>query len=259
MLKNRVSQLVTLARAGSNIGGYLVKGMATQPWIRDELAKRQRGADQTHLTSQQLLHTFNVNVTTRGEIPEDSQLVVSNHMSYLDIPLLSSQKPYLFVTSSEVQHTPFLGRLAKLGGSYFVDRRKKSRLREEITELATLLTKGCDVAFFPEGTSTDGSGILPFKQALFQSAVLARKDVLPVCLKYETVDGELFSPENCDNLCWYGDMSFFPHFVKLAGIEEATASVTYLPPIRFQEGISARDFARQAESAIRSEYSSEAD
>jgi 1-acyl-sn-glycerol-3-phosphate acyltransferase len=70
---------------------------------------------------------------------------------------------------------------------------------------------------FPEGTSTNGDTVKEFRTSLFETAVLAKCPILPICIKYKTIDGKEISPENRDLLYWYGDMEFAPHFMKLLG------------------------------------------
>lgn len=157
--------------------------------------------------------------------------MVCNHMSYLDLIFLGSGEPAVFVTSVEMRDTPFLGDIAKLGGAYFVERRDRSKIPGEVKELAGLLRSGFNVFVFPEATSTHGMHILPFKKAMFAAAVEAQVDVLPICLRYEEVDGEPFNEHNKDKICWYGDMPFLPHFQQVMGLKKLKVTVTYLDPL----------------------------
>lgn len=142
-------------------------------------------------------------------------LVASNHMSYLDILILSSQMPGCFVTSQEIREIPFLGHLCMLAGCLFVERRNKENIHNEIYELTEALRKGMNVIFFPEATSTNGEQILRFRKPLFQSAINAPGKILPMCLNYIAINNDNVSAQNRDLLCWYGDMEFAPHLWKL--------------------------------------------
>ena len=129
--------------------------------------------------------------------------MVCNHMSYLDILFLSAGEPTVFVTSVEMKETPFLGACSELGGSYFVERRNRNQIPQEIRDLAQLMRDGFHVFVFPEATSTNGMGILPFKKSMFKAAVEAEMDVLPICLRYEEVNGEPFTFSNKEKICWF--------------------------------------------------------
>lgn len=141
--------------------------------------------------------------------------IVSNHLSYTDILIISSIIPTSFVTSVEMKKTPFLGQIIQLAGCLFVERRNKKNILNEIGDIENALNKGLNVTVFPEATSTNGEQVLNFKRSLFQSAMNTQVDVLPMTLNYRKVNGENVSSENRDSICWYGDMEFAPHLWSL--------------------------------------------
>lgn len=138
-------------------------------------------------------------------------LVVSNHLSYLDILVIASVMPSVFVSSVEVRAEAFLGFLARCGGTLFIERRNKSSLKQEIGAITGALKEGLNVVIFPEGTTSNGESVLPFKKSLMETAFLSRCNVLPVCIQYCDENDKLSGPRN-DSVCWYGDMAFFPFF-----------------------------------------------
>ena len=111
------------------------------------------------------LRVFNIEVETQGPIPT-SGLLVCNHLSYLDILVLGALAPAAFVAKREVRFWPILGLFATLAGTVFVDRRKRTRVGEANQKMENLLKTGVVTVLFPEGTSSDGSTVLPFKSAL---------------------------------------------------------------------------------------------
>jgi 1-acyl-sn-glycerol-3-phosphate acyltransferase len=121
--------------------------------------------------------------------------------------------------------------MAKLGGSLFVERRSKTKLLEEIERIAGVLRNGYSITLFPEGTSSNGERVLPFKGALFSTAEKANVNVLPVCIQYKMINGKPFSPENRDAVCYYGDIMFFPHLCNLFFLKKINVTVTFLPEI----------------------------
>ncbi len=197
----------------------------------DEVLRRQRALEITADASRRLLKKLNVTVNvhkTRDDLFSQNYFMVCNHMSYFDILVLSSVEPAVFVTSVEMEKTFFLGDMAKLGGSFFIDRINRRKMKQEVQALVELFDKNFNVFIFPEGTSTDGSQILPFKKSLFRVPFQTKFPILPICLKYRSINGEPFSKENCDQICWYDDMTFAPHFLQLMAMKELVVDVHYL-------------------------------
>lgn len=194
---------------------------------------------------------FFVDIERCGQLPERPVLIVCNHMSYIDPLLLFTIFDAIFVTSVEVKENSYLGPLCQLGGCYFVERRNKFNIKQEIVEIGKYLQMGFNVAFFPEGTSTNGDKILKFKRSFFQVAVDQQVEVLPVCLRYLTIDDQKITPANRDRLYWYGTVGFFAHLVKLLSVRRVTASVEILPTIA---AASKNSFVDQAQQRIEACY-----
>lgn len=155
--------------------------------------------------------SHNLNTIDRNK----NYFIVSNHLSYIDILLISSVLPTSFVTSVEMKNTPFLGQIIQLAGCLFVERRNKKNIMNEIGDIENALNKGLNVTVFPEATSTNGEQVLKFKRSLFQSAVNTQVDVLPLTINYKEINKHKVSLKNRDILCWYGDMEFAPHLWNL--------------------------------------------
>ena len=185
-------------------------------------------------------------------------LIVSNHMSYLDMLIIVSQVKGVFVTSQDLKETPFLGQIAEIAGCVFVERRKDKRkadgLNLEIEQLASYLTKGQNIILFPEATSTDGQQVKDFKRPLFRSAVIAQKNTALLCLNYKEVEGEVFSRFNADKICWYGSMSFFPHFLQLMQLDSIQVQLSFLGNLSFREEKDFGDLARIGHQTISQYY-----
>ncbi len=160
--------------------------------------------------------------------PSENYLIVSNHLSYLDILIISSYFPTCFVTSNEMKETPFLGQMCLLGGCLFVERRSRAGITGEVKELTDALDDGLNVAIFPEATSTNGEAVIRFRRPLFQAAINSRSKVLPLCLNYRTLDGEKLTLKNRDKVFWYGDMPFLDHALKLFGHKSIVAELTVM-------------------------------
>lgn len=147
--------------------------------------------------------------------PFSNYLIVSNHLSYLDVIVLGSKFPSCFVTSKEIKASLFLGQLTSLAGCLFVDRKNKRQLSQEVSELRRVLEKGLNVTIFPEATSTNGEEVLRFRRPLFEASIASGKPILPITINYKSINAVKVGPSNRDLLCWYGEMEFFPHFIKL--------------------------------------------
>ena len=140
--------------------------------------------------AKRLLRILKIKITLTGEVlkflGKDSYLVVSNHISWLDIPVIFSLKPITFVSASDVKTWPIIGMLARISGAIFIDRNHKSNLPEVIQAMNFhFKNKKQSVCIFPEGITSDGYQLLPFKSNLFQSAVESNKLLLPLSIKYK--------------------------------------------------------------------------
>ena len=180
-------------------------------------------------TAKLLMKVLNVKVTKEGHAGKVTQkLIVANHLSYLDVVILFAYYPSLFVTSVEIKETFLLGRICKLAGCFFVERRRSKRSLEtkniELQDMKEKFSLGYNIFLFPEGTSSDGrSGVLPFKGTFFQLAIDTGSKVQPMCLKY--------TGSNRDIPPWYGDMTFPDHLFKLCLQSEISAHLIVLDEV----------------------------
>jgi len=170
-----------------------------------------------------------------GDLIEKGQnyFIIGNHLSYLDIILVGCKKAGLFVAKKEVKYWPLLGQLAWLGGSLFVDRSKKGPTanRPYISQIANYLKKGLTILVFPEGTSSNGENVFPFKKAIFSSPILAETPILPLTVRYKAVNKQPFGPENCDLVTWHSDMTFIDHFWSVLNLSGFEVDIIVNPPI----------------------------
>jgi len=182
------------------------------------------------------------------------KLLVSNHVSYVDVLVISSLLPSVFVTSVELGDTVVLGLLARLGGSVFIERRKAISLKKEIPAIARLLSAGLPLVLFPEGTTSNGDRVHSFRNAVFEAALVAGCDIMPICLRYSRINGQRITPENRDSLYYYGGASFFPHLMRFLTIRSVQVDVTLLAPVHIRGRHSRRELAIEAHDAISAAY-----
>lgn len=181
-------------------------------------------------------------------------LMVGNHLSYLDVVLYASKYPCLFVTSVEVRDSFGLGHICKLAGCVFVERRSRKGLGSEVSEITEALKNGLNVIVFPEATSTNGESVLRFKRPLFQAAINSGKPVLPIVLNYKYINNQPVRLSNRDQICWYGDMDFIPHFWNFLNLSSVEADVKTLPPITDTEILDITDLSVKAHDLVESEF-----
>ena len=166
--------------------------------------------------SKMILNVLNVEVEKYGEFDIDKNyLIISNHMTYLDIMIMSSVVPSSFITSIEMKNTFFLGQIVTLGRCLFTERRGYKNLLNEIDEVEKVLKNGFSVVLFPEAKSTNGDRIIPFKRAFFRAAKQAHTSILPVVINYLSIDDEIITTQNRDEVFWYDGMGFVSHFLNL--------------------------------------------
>lgn len=166
-----------------------------------------------------------------GPAKDKIGLLVGNHMGFIDVIVVNSIAPSLFVTSKEIQKTPLLGFLCEMGGCLFVDRKNRSNIENELSEMITFLKNGFRVILYPEATSTNGEAILPFKRTLLTSAAYANVPIQPYCFNYIKINGEPFTLKYRDSVCWYGDISFATGFYRFACLKEVSVDVHFLDPV----------------------------
>ncbi len=171
-----------------------------------------------------VVRALHVSVEVRGDPPRPPFFLVSNHLSYFDIPLLYTRLATSFVAKSDVSRWPVIGFLARTVGTLYFDRERRSDLKRVVEEVRSRLGAGKGIVVFPEGTSTRGECVLPFKSSLFEVAVLTGSPVSFACISYRTPAG---SPPADQAICWWGDMDFLPHLYQLLTLPSFQATLTF--------------------------------
>lgn len=158
--------------------------------------------------------------------------IISNHLSYLDILVYAACFPVLFVSRHDVKYWPLLGAIAWVRGSVFVDRSiTGTKERPYVKQITDYLRKGFNVLMFPEGKTSNGDGVLPFKKTVFNCPARAEVPILPVTLRYTHINHEPFSVANRDRVCWYGGMTFPDHFWGVLKLRRIDVVLTIHPPV----------------------------
>jgi 1-acyl-sn-glycerol-3-phosphate acyltransferase len=145
-------------------------------------------------------------------------------LSYLDIVVLSSIRPCVFVAKQDVASWPLFGWLARAAGTIFVDRARRFGAAKTVNLVRDAIAHGAVVVLFPEGTSSDGSTVLPFKSALLESAVQLRCPIAAASIDYALHDGSVE-----DEVCYWRDMTLVPHLLNLLFKREIRATCSFSP------------------------------
>lgn len=150
-----------------------------------------------------------------------TQLLVANHVSWLDVLVIQALQPCVFVAKSEVRQWPLVGSLAKACGVVFVDRRSSSAARKMVEDVAIALQRGYCVAGFPEGTSSEGHAVSLFHANLFEAAIHRDADVLPLALRYT----DLRTGHMCLKAAFVGDIGFISSLHQVMGMHHLGVDV----------------------------------
>ena len=177
-------------------------------------------------------------------------LFIANHTSYLDISILGAAIEGSFVSKAEVKHWPVFGWLAKLQRSIFIERADRAGAARQRDEIRRRLDEGDNLILFPEGTSSDGIHVLPFKTALFAAAEDERVLVQPVSVAYHRLDGIPLGRFYRPFFAWYGDMTMGPHLWKALGLGQLTVAISFHPPVRLKDFGSRKALAEHCRGEI---------
>lgn len=189
-----------------------------------------------------LLAAMNVRVTTQLTEVEHRGLIVANHLSWLDIPVLGSVLPTYFLSKAEVRRYPLIGWLANQSGTLFIER--GSNQLEVVRDLMqSRLTDGHYLTFFPEGTTGDGLTMKPFHPRLFAAAIDTGLPVFPVALDYRTDKSKPQQP------IAFGNESFAGNVWRVLGEWRTHVHVTAYPPLE-SAGMPRRALADQSRRVI---------
>jgi 1-acyl-sn-glycerol-3-phosphate acyltransferase len=172
------------------------------------------------------LRVLSVRITVCGLPPARPFLLVANHLGYLDVLVLASVAPAVFVAKSEVRSWPVLGLLARAMGTVFIDRGRPRDAVRVLRRLERLRESGEGIVVFAEGTTSPGDGVLPLRPALLASAARQGWPVHHAALGYRA---PLDAPSARTAVCWWGDMPFAPHVRRLCEMRGAAARITFGP------------------------------
>jgi lyso-ornithine lipid O-acyltransferase len=181
-----------------------------------------------------------------------ARFLVSNHISWLDIPVLGSELRTDFVAKDDVAHWPVLGPLARRTRTIFVSRTSRCESARQAETIADRLNTGGRLLLFAEGTTSNGSHVLPFKSSLFAAALNCER-IQPVMIGYCWADGTRISDADMAEIGWTGDATIVGNALSIAAIPLRT-EIWLLEPIVIRPGDTRQSVATQCETAIANAY-----
>jgi len=224
------------------LAGISLVDFAVCIWLRGKASSAAARAEWLQRWCRWHLRNLDITIKRRG-VPPSNGLLISNHLSYLDILVLGAAQPTVFLSKSEVRNWPLVGWLTRCAGTLFIQREQKTDVARVGIQFASVVEQGVVLALFLEGTSTDGSTLLPFRSPLLAPATEKSWPVTPTWIGYMLADGSA-----ADEICYWRDMSFGPHFLNLLSKRQIEAYVAYAPT--FAAGANRKELARKLHAQV---------
>lgn len=251
-------------KVGAKLVGFLALTLPLMP-VQAVLVGRWPNAARKlpHWYHRRVCRLLGVRVRVEGELHRDSPvLLIANHTSWLDIPVISASAPVSFVAKKEVSDWPFVSWLARLQRTVFVDRTRRTSVGETAGEMIERLAQGDNIVLFPEGTSSDGARVLPFKTSLLAAAKPTRGTgpessslavVQTLAIVYTRLHGLPIDRKDRHLIGWYGDMELPKHLWALVEATPIDVTVRFGPPVPLDAFADRKDLARHGEIRVRDE------
>ena len=174
--------------------------------------------------SRGMLWLFNVHIHLKGTIPDPPFFLVSNHLSYLDVIVYYSILKATFIAKMDVKSWPVLGFLIQSMGVIFINRKKRSDVRRVNELISSNLNKYQGIILFPEGTTSPGEIVLPFRASLLEYPAANNLAVHFSAIRYQTGKND---PPAYEYVSWWGDMDFFRHLYQMATLKQINAKIVF--------------------------------
>ena len=227
-LFSRVAKVLRVIKRGFWLGAWIVRTSLEFAFLVGFASKKPNAARRAWFqqSARRALGLLGLRVRVEGRPPRQG-LLVSNHLSYLDILVIASVAPAVFVAKREVRAWPVFGWLAQCAGTIFVNREKRRDVVRVGSQIEDALACGAVVVLFPEGTSSNGHAVLPFRSPLLAPVLRHPHRVSIAALDYEMADGSVE-----EEVCYWGDSSFGPHLLNLLSKNGVDACVKFREPVR---------------------------
>ncbi len=205
-----------------------------------------------------LVKIFGIKIKLSG-IKEGKNIVyISNHVSYLDVFVLGSIIDGIFVAKSEIDSWPLINKICALGKTIFINRRDILGIKKQMQSIQENLKAGFNVIIFPEGTSSDGSKVLPFKSSLFgliDSNIKEKFKIQPISIFYEKLDGTPVDRNFRPFFAWFGNMDLLPHAWQFLGLGFSEVKLNFHKAIKFSKFKNRKEAANYCQKIISDQIS----
>jgi len=202
----------------------LLAAIGLARWEARGLVTAEDRAIWQQVQARRMLAALDIHVSVDGPLPSGG-MVVCNHLSYVDILALAAQGPMVFVAKSDVSGWPLIGPLLEASGTILAERGKPLSAGKTGGEIREALSGNRIVVLFPEGTSSDGSQVLPFKPTLLQAALDSDASITPAAIAYQSETGDPGT-----DICYWGDATFASHIIRLATLRGVSAGLAFGTP-----------------------------
>jgi len=188
-----------------------------------------------HLFGKIATFTLGIKVNIRGRkdlLKKRGQFFICNHLSYIDGIVATGLAPLVFIAKADVRKWPFFGFFTFLSDTIFVNRTNPSNIQKEIKKMVSFLNDGINVILFPEGTSTNGEKLLPFKSSFFAAPLEANAAAVPLVITYKSINSQAINEKNRDFVYWYGSMPFLPHLLGVLKLDSIVLDIKVCEPLQ---------------------------
>jgi lyso-ornithine lipid O-acyltransferase len=243
-----VSFLRALGRSAKLVGYFISAG--TELLVRRPVTREDR-ADWLHRFCARAVRGLGLEIIAAGDFPEQGALI-SNHLSYLDIVVFAALHPCVFVSKEEIETWPVVGWMTTMSGTVYVARGHGGSAMKARTGMQTTLDAGLPVVFFPEGTTSNGDGLLKFHSGLLAQAMESGAPVTAAYIQYTLAADNGPEVAVSDDVCYWGDRTMLPHIFKFLGLRGVRAEVRFAErPIAFSSDLLHRkQAAEEARAAV---------
>lgn len=244
---------MTTLRAAVKLLGFIAMTLPGLPVQRALIALSATGARRfPHVYHRAVTRWLDIRLNIVGEpVRDQACLIAANHVSWIDITVLSAVTPLSFIAKKEVNNWPGFGTLARLQRTVFIDRDRRHTTGASRDEMQERLAAKETLVLFAEGTSSDGTRVLPFKSAYFAAAERPDVVVQPVTLAYRGHWGTPMLRRRRPFFAWYGDMEMGPHLWQALALGPIEVDVICHKPLRIAEAGNRKLLAKQAEETVR--------
>lgn len=257
MLSN-LTHLRALLRVLLMISGTMVLVIGQFGWLVVQgfipgLPKRQSPLVRAWYGYMLWLLGIKVTVVNRRNLSKKQKIILSNHISYMDILVLGAYFDCFFVAKMDIAGWPIFGFLAKVGGTVFITRQRQ-HVKTQLDLLQTHVDAGQSLLIFPEGTTSNGTLVKPFKSSLLNAAFNAKKPpvIQPVSLIYTHMNRKkMQTHRDYDHVAWYDDMTLVPHLWQALRQKSFTAKVVIHPTLHVTEENNSKQMAHDAHHLVK--------